>query len=74
MNNLRITDAGRGWYRVWSGSQLIAACPSRRQAEEVVDSILSRDELVDALLKIALLEKTLEGQLANRVFLGVTQS
>jgi hypothetical protein len=68
--NLRITDSGKGWYRVWNGSDLIAACPSRGQAEEVVSSFLAREELNLALCKIALLEKTLDGQLANRAFFG----
>jgi hypothetical protein len=72
--SLRITDAGKGWYRVWNGSDLIAACPSRGQAEEVVSSFLAREELNLALMKIALLEKTLDGQLNHRVFFGARRA
>ena len=70
---LHITDAGRGWWRVWNGSDLVAACPSRGAAEDVVASFLARDALEVANLKITLLEKTLDQQLSNRVFLGLVQ-
>ena len=66
--DIKITDAGRGWVRVWVGSELIAACPSRGTAEDVVSAILARDSLAVAENKITLLESALESQLANRVF------
>jgi hypothetical protein len=72
-HSLRMTDAGRGWVRVWNGTDLVAACPSRKAAEEVVSGILAQDALEVANLKIILLEKTLDQQLSNRVFTRLFQ-
>lgn len=68
---LHITDAGRGWFRVWNGPELVAACPSRGAAEEVVRAFEARGELQTAATRIALLEKTLDQQLSNRVFMNL---
>lgn len=63
LRGLRTTDAGKGWVRVWDGSELIAACPSRGQAENVVTAYQAQVELEEAKRKIVLLEQELEHQL-----------
>lgn len=73
MNNLFVTDAGRGWWRVWNGNDLLAACPSRRAADDVVQAFCAHEQLSVARTKIALLEKTLDQQLSHRVFLGLVR-
>lgn len=69
--NLHVTDAGKGWRRIWRGNDLIAACPSQGQADEVVRAFDAQEELEIARQKIALLERTLDQQLCGRVFLGL---
>lgn len=73
ISELRIIQAGRGWYRIWRGNgaaaELIAACPSYRTACLVRAGLAAMADLRDAQRKIALLEQTLESRLKDGFWL-----
>jgi hypothetical protein len=60
---LKITDAGKGWYRIWRGRDLLAACPSSRALNRVLTALQAEEDLEIARSKIALLEQSLETEL-----------
>jgi hypothetical protein len=61
--SLKITTAGKGWYRIWRGSDLVAAVPSKRMLNQVLDAMRAEEDLAIARAKIALLEGTLDLEL-----------
>lgn len=77
MNNnacVKVIGAGRGWYRIWRGRDLVAACPNEKMASRILAALRAEEDLEIAQAKIQLLEETLERELrVTPRFLGLVR-
>jgi demethoxyubiquinone hydroxylase (CLK1/Coq7/Cat5 family) len=61
--HIRVRPAGRGWYHIYRGGELVAACPTRGTTDFVLSCLMAKAALLMAQTRIALLEQTLRQRL-----------